>query len=391
MYAAAYEGALHLDDILARRTRISIETWDRGVAAATEVAAPGRPGARLGRGGGGPGDRALPEAGGGRARVAVPARRPLGRRRPARRPRRTDGTDWMTEPPRHAARPGRGVPGRAVHRDHRRRAGAARRRERRARDPGRGPPAAQHDPGVRRAVRRRAGRPPGGRAGLVGGPARRGPRPGHPAGGADRADRRAAARAGARAGRVDDPDRDRHPAQGRRWTRCSRRWTPSATASWSRWCTPGAATRRSPPRPTSPAGQGQGLRQAGREEGAASGWRPRWRPGRPARRRPTSCSTRPARPASGTGTRSRRRCRCGEPRPRRSWPPARTCRTSSAHHQDRAVSAAFLRDLGARLGVRSGSQRLHLRPAVRPGGRRRRHPGRRPQAVSLTCVSRPAL
>ncbi|HEV2930196.1 MAG TPA: glycerol-3-phosphate dehydrogenase/oxidase [Propionibacteriaceae bacterium] len=38
VYAAAYEGALHLDDILARRTRISIETWDRGVAAATEVA-----------------------------------------------------------------------------------------------------------------------------------------------------------------------------------------------------------------------------------------------------------------------------------------------------------------------------------------------------------------
>jgi glycerol-3-phosphate dehydrogenase len=38
LYAATHEGALHLDDILARRTRISIETWDRGVAAATEVA-----------------------------------------------------------------------------------------------------------------------------------------------------------------------------------------------------------------------------------------------------------------------------------------------------------------------------------------------------------------
>ena len=38
MYAASHEGALHLDDILARRTRISIETWDRGVAAAEEVA-----------------------------------------------------------------------------------------------------------------------------------------------------------------------------------------------------------------------------------------------------------------------------------------------------------------------------------------------------------------
>jgi glycerol-3-phosphate dehydrogenase len=39
LYAATHEGALHLDDILARRTRISIETWDRGVDAATEVAA----------------------------------------------------------------------------------------------------------------------------------------------------------------------------------------------------------------------------------------------------------------------------------------------------------------------------------------------------------------
>jgi glycerol-3-phosphate dehydrogenase len=38
VYAASHEGALHLDDILARRTRISIETWDRGVGAAAEVA-----------------------------------------------------------------------------------------------------------------------------------------------------------------------------------------------------------------------------------------------------------------------------------------------------------------------------------------------------------------
>jgi glycerol-3-phosphate dehydrogenase len=38
VYAASHEGALHLDDILARRTRISIETWDRGEAAAVEVA-----------------------------------------------------------------------------------------------------------------------------------------------------------------------------------------------------------------------------------------------------------------------------------------------------------------------------------------------------------------
>ena len=38
-YGAAYEGALHLDDVLARRTHISIEVWDRGVAAAAPAAA----------------------------------------------------------------------------------------------------------------------------------------------------------------------------------------------------------------------------------------------------------------------------------------------------------------------------------------------------------------
>jgi glycerol-3-phosphate dehydrogenase len=37
-YAASHEGALHLDDILTRRTRVSIETWDRGESAAPAVA-----------------------------------------------------------------------------------------------------------------------------------------------------------------------------------------------------------------------------------------------------------------------------------------------------------------------------------------------------------------
>jgi glycerol-3-phosphate dehydrogenase len=37
-YAASHEGALHLDDALARRTRISIETWDRGVSSAEPAA-----------------------------------------------------------------------------------------------------------------------------------------------------------------------------------------------------------------------------------------------------------------------------------------------------------------------------------------------------------------
>lgn len=39
VYAVTHEGALHLDDVLTRRTRISIETWDRGVEAAPVAAA----------------------------------------------------------------------------------------------------------------------------------------------------------------------------------------------------------------------------------------------------------------------------------------------------------------------------------------------------------------
>ncbi|PSL36689.1 glycerol-3-phosphate dehydrogenase [Labedella gwakjiensis] len=39
VYAASHEGALHLEDVLARRTRISIEAWDRGVSAAPIAAA----------------------------------------------------------------------------------------------------------------------------------------------------------------------------------------------------------------------------------------------------------------------------------------------------------------------------------------------------------------
>ena len=33
VYAVTHEGARHLDDVLARRTRISIETFDRGTVA----------------------------------------------------------------------------------------------------------------------------------------------------------------------------------------------------------------------------------------------------------------------------------------------------------------------------------------------------------------------
>ena len=38
VYAVTHEGARHLDDVLTRRTRISIETFDRGVSAAPRVA-----------------------------------------------------------------------------------------------------------------------------------------------------------------------------------------------------------------------------------------------------------------------------------------------------------------------------------------------------------------
>jgi glycerol-3-phosphate dehydrogenase len=39
VYAASHEGARHLDDVLARRTHVSIETWDRGLSVAGEAAA----------------------------------------------------------------------------------------------------------------------------------------------------------------------------------------------------------------------------------------------------------------------------------------------------------------------------------------------------------------
>jgi glycerol-3-phosphate dehydrogenase len=39
VYAVTHEGARHLEDVLTRRTHISIETWDRGLSAAQEVAA----------------------------------------------------------------------------------------------------------------------------------------------------------------------------------------------------------------------------------------------------------------------------------------------------------------------------------------------------------------
>ena len=111
LYAATHEGALHLDDILARRTRISIETWDRGVAAASEVAALVAP--VLGW------DEAqvarevahYTSPGRGRAGVAGPARRPVRRRRPARGAGRADGRPELT-PQARSRRLGRAACGR---------------------------------------------------------------------------------------------------------------------------------------------------------------------------------------------------------------------------------------------------------------------------------------
>ena len=49
VYAVTHEGARHLDDVLTRRTRISIETFDRGVAAAPAGRRADGRRARLGR------------------------------------------------------------------------------------------------------------------------------------------------------------------------------------------------------------------------------------------------------------------------------------------------------------------------------------------------------
>src|ERR1700691_3660457 len=49
VYAVTHEGARHLDDVLARRTHVSIESWDRGGGADGRPHAlavpPGQPGA----------------------------------------------------------------------------------------------------------------------------------------------------------------------------------------------------------------------------------------------------------------------------------------------------------------------------------------------------------
>ena len=87
-HAVTHEGAQHLEDVLTRRTRISIEAWDRGLASAEPAARLMADVARLGRGHGRPRGRPLPRPRRRRARVPGDARRPGRRRRPDERPRR---------------------------------------------------------------------------------------------------------------------------------------------------------------------------------------------------------------------------------------------------------------------------------------------------------------
>ncbi len=87
VYAATHEGARHLNDVLTRRTHISIETFHRGVAVAPGGRRAARRPARLGRRAGQARGRVLHQAGRGRAPVAGAGHRPRGRRHQARRPR----------------------------------------------------------------------------------------------------------------------------------------------------------------------------------------------------------------------------------------------------------------------------------------------------------------
>ena len=86
-YAVSHEGARHLDDVLTRRTRISIETFDRGIAAAAPGRAADGRGAGLGRGADRRRGRPLPAPGRGGAAEPAEDDRPGGRRGPGQRPR----------------------------------------------------------------------------------------------------------------------------------------------------------------------------------------------------------------------------------------------------------------------------------------------------------------
>ncbi len=88
VYAVTHEGARHLDDVLTRRTRISIETFHRGTSSAEDAAALMGAGPGLERRAAHHRGRALPAAGGRRAGEPGDARRPDRRRGADGRPRR---------------------------------------------------------------------------------------------------------------------------------------------------------------------------------------------------------------------------------------------------------------------------------------------------------------
>ncbi len=100
VYAASHEGARHLDDVLARRTHISIETWDRGLLGrAGGRRADGRPDAVDGPG------RSSREVEHYRARIAAERASQDAEHRPGRRrdPARRAG-DRAGRAQRHAGR-----------------------------------------------------------------------------------------------------------------------------------------------------------------------------------------------------------------------------------------------------------------------------------------------
>ena len=250
-----------------------------------------------------------------------------------------------------------------------------------------GPPAAQHDPGVRRAVRRRAGRSPGGRAGLVGGSARR----------------RSATWTSCRRALTEQiaalpPELVLGPVESTIQTEIATRrkvgmdvvveamdseryrklvalvhaWRsdPPFTAAADAPAARSRATSSGPSKKvTKRLAAAVAAREAGEDE-ADELFHSARKAGK--RHRYAVEATVPLWGSQGREGRGGPQGPAGRPR--------RTTRTGRSAPRSCATSAP-----GS--AYAPASQRLHLRPALRPGGRRRRHPGRRPRAVSSgPCV-----
>ena len=202
------------------------------------------------------------------------------------------------------------------------------------------------------------------------GSARRGPRPGHPGRTACRAARRPAARAGPGSGRSR---RSRPSSAARRKAAADVVLAALDSERYRKLVAllqPGAAIPRSTDEAEVDRDEGQGLREAGRQEGAEA-------------TRPRSRCARRGRPARS------RRALPPRPQGRQAAPLRGRGGGAGLGHQGRQVviGRKDLQDVlgGTRTGwsghvpARSGrparrplgSERLHLRRAVRPGGRRR--------------------